>query len=325
MLISEFLSALETIVPLKAAGYERDAIGLQVGLPSGTELTAALFAYEVTGTVISEARKRGANLIVAFHPLIFPNVSAITDRTRTGNLLRDLIKSDIALYVQHTAFDTQPEFGTSILMATALGLEEVTTLSRISPTIQPQVDGRNFGMGAIGNWHVARNRKEVLQLAHETFKPECVRYNSSAPARIKTIAMVGGAGMEYYDAARSLGADAFITADVRYHDFHRADHDNILLIDAGHAETEKFVIVGMLNAARKAMETMDRKAPGLEVKAPETNSAARKAVNLHGSDAQRILLLARSKPNAVRYYCPTNKRSQEQSQRGVTAALNEIY
>src|ERR1035437_4872992 len=120
MLISEFLHALETVVPLTAVGYARDAVGLQVGVAESTELTAALFAYEVTGEVIAEARKRKANLIVGFHPLIFPTIDAITDRTRTGALIRELIKHDIALYIQHTAFDTQPEFGTSRLMAEAL-------------------------------------------------------------------------------------------------------------------------------------------------------------------------------------------------------------
>src|SRR5665213_4483719 len=122
MTISEFLLALESVVPLAAVGYTQDAVGLQVGLPEGTELTAALFAYEATHKVIAEARKRKANLIVAFHPLIFPNINAVTDETRTGALLRELVKNDIALYIQHTAFDTHPEFGTSILMAQALKL-----------------------------------------------------------------------------------------------------------------------------------------------------------------------------------------------------------
>ncbi len=288
MLISEFLHALETVVPLTAVGYARDAVGLQVGLPDGTPLTAALFAYEVTDEVIAEARKRKANLIVAFHPLIFPNVDAITDRTRTGHLIQQLIKNDIALYVQHTAFDTQPAFGTSILMAEALGLENITTLTRINEILQPKYNGLNFGMGAIGTWPKAKERDDLLTIVAETFRSSCVRYNTIGPEKIKTVAMVGGAGMDFYDTARTLGADAFITADVRYHDFHRADHDKLLLIDAGHAETESFVTRGMLHAARKSLDSSE---------------ALQKAVNLHDSDAKQWMLLATSEPNAVRYYC----------------------
>jgi dinuclear metal center YbgI/SA1388 family protein len=294
MLVSEFLNALETVVPLTAVGYARDAVGLQVGLPAGTELTAALFAYEVTDTVISEARKRGANLIVAFHPLIFPNIDAITDGTRTGHFIQQLIKNDIALYTQHTAFDTQPEFGTSILMAQALNLENITTLTRINEILQPKYNGLNFGMGAIGTWPKAKKRDDMLQTVAETFRSSCVIYNTIAPEKIKTVAMLGGAGMEYYEQARTLGAHAFITADIRYHDFHRADHDNILLIDAGHAETERFVTRGMVNAARKSLKLSE---------------ASINAVNLHGSDANKWILLATSEPNAVRYYSLRNNRS----------------
>jgi dinuclear metal center YbgI/SA1388 family protein len=288
MLITEFLNALEMVVPLTAVGYARDAIGLQVGLPNSTALTDALFAYEVTDPVISEARNRKANLIVAFHPLIFPSVDAITDRTRTGHLIRELIKNEIALYVQHTAFDTHPEFGTSILMAEALGLSNITTLTKISSNVQLQTNAVLFGMGAMGTWSKEKAQSDVLKTVAETFRSTFVRHNAVALENIRTVAMVGGAGMDYYDAARSLGADAFITADVRYHDFHRADHDNILLIDAGHAETERFVTRGMVKAAQKSLEF---------------SKVLPKAVNLHDSDTKQLILLAESEPNAVQYYC----------------------
>jgi dinuclear metal center YbgI/SA1388 family protein len=278
MSISEFLIALESVVPLTAVGYDRDAVGLQVGLPEGTELTAALFAYEATREVIAEARQRKANLIVAFHPLIFPNIDAVTDATRTGALIRELVKSDIALYIQHTAFDTQPEFGTSRLMAQALKLEDIQTLA---PDFRQPIP--HNGMGAIGTLSNALNREDFFSVVAKTFQTPVLRHNSQGPDRISNVAVLGGAGMQYYENARSQQADAFITADVRYHDFHRADHDKILLLDAGHAETERFVAQGMVKAARKALE-----------------------MNQNGKDAveslDTLLLQAHSEPNAVRYY-----------------------
>ena len=302
MLITEFINMMESVVPLTAVGYARDAVGLQVGLPNRTELTAALFAYEVTDSIIAEARKRKANLIVAFHPLIFPTIDSITDRTRAGHLIQQLIKNDIALYVQHTAFDTQPEFGTSRLMADALGLDDIQTLTRINEILQPTFEGTHFGMGAVGTWQKPKKRHDVLRMVAETFQSSCVKYNTVAPEKIKTVAMVGGSGMDFYDRARSLGADAFITADVRYHDFHRADHDKILLVDAGHAETERFVTQGMVKAAQKSLKL---------------SGSLPKAVSLYGSDAKKtfkarpfkgswssqLILLAKSEPNAVQYYC----------------------
>ena len=142
-------------------------------------------------------------------------------------------------------------------------------------------------MGAIGTWRVEKKRGDVLRLISETFASPAVRYNRNGSDPIKSVALVGGAGMEFYEAARFQKADAFITADVRYHDFHRADHDKILLIDAGHAETERFVSQGMARAARKALET---------------NEKAWNAVNLQGLQLEKLLLVAHSEPNAVRYY-----------------------
>ena len=272
MLITEFLTALEKVVPLAAVGYEKDAVGLQVGLPEDAKLASALFTYEVTSEVIAEAKDRGANLIVAFHPLIFPTVNSITDRTRTGYLVRDLVKNDIALYIQHTAFDTNREFGTSRQMADALGLQMTELLSPI------KLEG--YGMGMIGELRKAMFPQELLAKVAETFGTPCVRYNERSAERIKRVAMLGGAGMDFYNAAKNQGAEAFITADVRYHDFHRADHDRILLIDAGHAETERFVTRGMANAARKALEVL----------------------NLWSGLHETVLLTSKTEPNAVRYY-----------------------
>src|ERR1043165_9643696 len=151
MLITDFLHSLDQVVPLAAAGYERDAIGLQVGLERNTELKAALFAYEVTQDVIAEAKERSANLIVAFHPLIFPSIAAVTDATRTGVLIRALVKSDIALYVLHTAFDTHPDFGTSRLMADALGLSAPQLVKQVmNPGLSSAM--QKYGMGAMSDF-----------------------------------------------------------------------------------------------------------------------------------------------------------------------------
>ncbi len=282
MLISEFLRALEKEVPLIGMGYSRDALGLQAGLPSSTKLTAALLAYEVTEEVIAEAVERNANLIVAFHPLIFPSIDGVTDATRTGALLRDLIKQDIALYIQHTAFDTHPEFGTSRLMAEALELKDICTLAPNERRPSFVQTSGNPGMGAIGTFSKSVSREELLRVVANTFGTPILRSNRNGPERIQTVALLGGAGMEYYHRATLEKANAFITADVRYHDFYRADHDNILLVDAGHAETERFVAQGMVRAARNAI----------------TNLPTQKSVE----SLDRLLLLARCEPNAVSYF-----------------------
>lgn len=290
MLIPEFLRALEQVVPLSAAGYDRDAIGLQVGLAEGEEITGVLFAYEVTEGVIAEAKKRRANLIVAFHPLIFPTIAAVTDATRTGQLIRELVKSDIALYVQHTAFDTHPEFGTSRLMANELGILDTQSLRGVMSLELMEERRTEFGMGAIGRLSKALSPKALLSLVSKTFGTPFIRFNQGAPKSIRTVAVLGGAGMDFYPDALTAGAEAFVTADIRYHDFYRADHDGILLIDAGHAETEKFVVRGMVLAAEQAL-----------LRVPER---ALEKVNLKERNLAPRLFPAKEQPNSVRYFHP---------------------
>lgn len=377
MKIADFIKAFNAVIPLAAAGYAKDAVGLQVGYEPGAQLRKVLLAYEITEDVLDEALQVNANLIVSYHPLIFPNISSVTDSTRTGFLIRRIIKNEIALYVIHTAFDTHPEFGTSKLLADALLLERIRpiipldellekivvfvpsqSLKKVQeamweagagnignydecsfsgegigtfrgnensnpaigkPLVRESVDEvrlemicerwkaaavtkkmveahpyeevaydryplinshPKFGMGCIGEWGEGKSRESALALVGSVLKTPVLRHNDVNKQQYTRIAVLGGAGMEYYSAARSHGADVFITGDVRYHDFHRAQHDNVLLIDAGHAETERFVTGGMLKAALHAYNV----------------------VNLHNEKTQPMVIQSVVSSNVVRYY-----------------------
>ena len=73
---------------------------------------------------------------------------------------------------------------------------------------------------------------------------------------VRHVAIVGGSGMSMYDAAVSAGADALVTADIRYHGFHAAN-DAIPVLDPGHAESELFVVDGMCALVRRALQPQD--------------------------------------------------------------------
>lgn len=66
-----------------------------------------------------------------------------------------------------------------------------------------------------------------------------LRHSALTGREINKVAVCGGSGSELISAAIAEGADAFITADVKYHRFAEVD-DKLLLIDAGHYETEQF-------------------------------------------------------------------------------------
>ena len=102
-----------------------------------------------------------------------------------------------------------------------------------------QNENINYGSGAIGNLKSEMQVNEFLQYVSKNLNTKSFRFAKGKSKKIKTVAVCGGSGTEYLSDAMKQGADAYITADIKYHTFQDAE-DKILLIDAGHYETEIF-------------------------------------------------------------------------------------
>ena len=98
-------------------------------------------------------------------------------------------------------------------------------------------DNVNYGFGAIGKLESGMSVKEFLDFVSSKLKINSFRYSAGKKKKIETVGLCGGSCSELIDCATSKNADAFITADLKYHSFIDAK-DKILLIDAGHYETE---------------------------------------------------------------------------------------
>ena len=95
----------------------------------------------------------------------------------------------------------------------------------------------NYGIGAIGKLNSPMNKKEFLGHISKCLKVKNFRYSNGTNKKINTVAVCGGSCSDLLNEALKLNADAFVTADVKYHTFQDAER-KILLIDAGHYETE---------------------------------------------------------------------------------------
>ena len=95
----------------------------------------------------------------------------------------------------------------------------------------------NYGMGAIGKLETDMGIREFLDFISSKLKINSFRFTKSSKKKIRSVAVCGGSCGELIDEAIRQNADAFITADLKYHSFQDAE-DKILLIDAGHYETE---------------------------------------------------------------------------------------
>lgn len=115
-----------------------------------------------------------------------------------------------------------------------------TVVYDVYPVLQSS--GR-FGMGMVGHLGDAVDLSSFLSTVCTALKTPAVRYAGNPNASIKTVAVCGGSGGDLIGAAKAAGADAFVTADLKYHSFFdvlAADGSppSMALIDAGHYETE---------------------------------------------------------------------------------------
>ena len=202
---------------------EWDNVGLLVG-SGGREVKRALVALDVTEWVAQEAIERGADLIVAHHPLMnctWHKVQSVVDDNAQGRLITMLLKHDISAVCMHTNLDAA-DGGVNDVLAKTLGLEGLSMLNEEK-------------IGRVGTLKSEKGLEEFLQDVVQYLNCQGLRYRDGGKP-VHRVAVGGGACAEYIDAAIALGCDTFVTADVKYHDF--LDANGINLIDAGHFETE---------------------------------------------------------------------------------------
>lgn len=226
MNLRKLTQTIDRIFPVNVA-VEGDRVGLQID--SGIiEVNKILVAFEINDNVLAEADNLNVDLIVGFHPLIFNSLRSIDSSERVGNICTRLIKSSIAYYCIHTSLDTDPK-GSNFYIAKKLNLKNITPLEK---------DKEN-SLGVIGEFESPIAVDSLVKNISDIFETN-IKQSANGPDYVNKVAIVAGSGMSMIDKVESDNSiDAFITADTKYHDFHRVD-GRINLIDPGHYEMERF-------------------------------------------------------------------------------------
>ncbi len=98
-----------------------------------------------------------------------------------------------------------------------------------------------IGSGMIGVLPMPIEEHRFLTGIKEVFKVPVIRHTALLKKPVQKIAVCGGAGSFLISRALAAGADAYITSDVKYHEFFDAN-DRMLIADIGHYESEQFTI-----------------------------------------------------------------------------------
>lgn len=162
MLIKDVTNYLESLAPLSSQ-ESYDNAGLICG-QKDTKITNALIALDCTEAIVDEAIKKGCNLIISHHPIVFKGLKSFTGKNYVERTIIKAIKNDIAIYAIHTNLDNYLH-GVNYKIAEKLGIKTPKILAPSSQTINklnvyvPKTHKNkvadalfNAGAGHIGNY-----------------------------------------------------------------------------------------------------------------------------------------------------------------------------
>ena len=224
------MNALERIAPRRLA-EDWDNPGLLVG-SYAQKVERVLVALDVDDAVTAEAIERRADMIVAHHPAIFRGIKQLRTDLPLGRRLAALLTHNIAVAAAHTNLDVT-HGGVNDVLAAQIGLEKLSSF-----VITSQESGVTESIGRVGVLPAPTSIEDFARAVKERLCISHVRLAAAAARPVRRVAVCGGAGADFIDNAVRLGADVYVTGDVKYHDAQRAVEQGMHIIDAGHFGTE---------------------------------------------------------------------------------------
>ena len=157
-----------------------------------------------------------------------------------------------------TNFEKVREIKFEVIVNSWMLNKVITAIKKTHPYEEPAFDiiplqneNKNYGAGAIGLLEKSMSKNEFLSHVCNALKTDNIRYTNGSKNRIKTVAVCGGSCADMLNVAIKNKADAFVTADIKYHTFQDGEN-RILFIDAGHYETE----IHSLNVVKQELEIL---------------------------------------------------------------------
>lgn len=214
----EFLS--ERIPASLSCEWDND--GLMCCPDPKRKVRKVLLTLDATEKAVSHAIRHGYDVILTHHPMIFRPIGGITDPKHIA-----LVREGITVMSFHTRLD-RLDGGVNDVLAKALGL---TVESRF---------GENE-LGVIGTLPSHVPTADFVMKAKATLEaPYAEAVLSDLPTY--RVAVVGGSGKDYLDAAREAGADTYVTGDISYNAMTDAAETGMNVITLGHYYTEQPVL-----------------------------------------------------------------------------------
>lgn len=207
-----------------------DNVGLLAGR-GDKEIGVVMLALDAGDSVVDEAVRRGADMLLTHHPLIFSAKKQINDSDFTGRRLLKLLGSDICCYAMHTNFD--------VCSMADVAADRIGLTGRQVLDVTYEDGGIREGIGRFGKLP----QEEPLEIwgkrVKEAFGLESVKIFGERERNVSLAAICPGSGKSVIGKAVELGADVLITGDIDHHAGIDAMAMGLCIIDAGHYGLEQ--------------------------------------------------------------------------------------
>ena len=202
---------------------EWDNSGFLVGCKDN-EVRKIGVVLDITTDAVRYAAENGIDLIVSHHPVIFRAVKHFTD----GDLPFMLAKNGISAICAHTNLDIA-KGGVNDALAEVLGFENVSDFA----------DSGDLSMIRVAQISETDGESLAKYVAEKLGASVCL---ADSGKKIRKVAFCGGSANEFVSDVAENGCDAYITGELKHHEFLDALEIGVTVITAGHFETENPVV-----------------------------------------------------------------------------------
>ena len=204
-----------------------DNIGLLLGR-SDKEISKIILCLDANKNVVKEAMAEKAELIITHHPAVFTPVKRINDTTDSGEMIISALENRISIYSAHTNLDSAPGGLTDEVCAKL----ELTPIGKLEGNL-----------GRLCKAPEKTTAKALAEKIKKEFELEKLYSTFTEDKIISTVAVCnGGGGGELVEIAASLGADVYISGDLKHHEISALKiNDRIDFIEMRHFDSEKIV------------------------------------------------------------------------------------
>ncbi len=230
MNVKELYSALDAMWG-RSLSAEWDNDGLMCASDVQRPVTRAVVALDATITAIRRAEKTGS-VLITHHPMIFHGAKTVVAGDAIPDRIIEAVRSGVAVMSFHTRLDAA-DGGVNDALAAEVGISDISKFG----------DDETPTLGRIGTLVSPVTLEEFALFVKNALGAPFVRFTGDGMKTVSKIAVVGGSGGDFIDAARSAGADVLLTGECGYNRAEDgAENGRIAVLEAGHYHTEAPVL-----------------------------------------------------------------------------------